>query len=108
MGLSPLDATIPAELGYWVNAWECPVHWVSYETAEFSKIAINMTLAAQVDNANRLADAADQAGADWGRIRTILQHDKRIGPHSYLTPGRWQDSKHLLRDYVTLKEIEDA
>jgi hypothetical protein len=33
-------------------------------------------------------------------------YDKRIG--TYTTPGRWQDSIHLLRDYVTLKEIEDA
>lgn len=94
-----------AYLERWATAFDCPVIWCSYEEAEFSKIAINMTLASQVDNANRLSEAARKVGADWKTIQTILKHDKRIGPHSYLEPGRWQDSQHLLRDYVTLQEI---
>lgn len=96
---------LPAPYLSFLRAFNCPIHQVSYETAEFSKIAINMTLAAQVDNTNRLAAAAEKCGADWDGVKTILQHDKRIGPHSYLTPGRWQDSQHLLRDYVTLQEL---
>jgi UDPglucose 6-dehydrogenase len=67
-----------------------------------------MTLASQVDNTNRLASAAKKCGADWESIVTILKHDKRIGPHSYLTPGDWRASKHLMRDYYTLEEIEDG
>lgn len=81
------------------------VHVVSYEDAEFSKIAINMFLAAQVDTTNRLAAAAAKVGARWEKIAEVLRSDKRIGPHAYLTPGRWQDSSHLLRDYHTLEEI---
>jgi UDPglucose 6-dehydrogenase len=78
---------------------------MSYEEAEFAKIAINMTLASQVDNANRLSEAARKVGARWSAVVEALKLDKRIGEHSYLTPGRWQDSRHLLRDHVTLQGI---
>jgi UDPglucose 6-dehydrogenase len=78
---------------------------MSYEEAEFSKIAINMFLAAQVDTTNKLAAAASKVGASWEPIADALRADKRIGPHAYLTPGRWQDSSHLLRDWRTLEEI---
>lgn len=78
---------------------------MSYEEAEFSKIAINMFLAAQVDATNRLSAAAAKVGARWPAIVDVLQCDRRIGPHAYLEPGRWQDSAHLLRDSVTLEAI---
>lgn len=98
---------LPESYMTYLNAFKCPIFCITWEEAEFSKVAINMTLAAQVDNTNRLAVAAKKVGANWDVISKILVNDKRIGPHSYLTPGRWQDSKHLLRDYVTLKEIEN-
>ena len=97
---------LPTAYRTYLEAFRCPVHIVTYEDAEFSKIAVNMTLAAQVDNTNRLENAAKKVGADWWHVADILRLDSRIGPHSYLTPGRWQDSKHLLRDHVTLKSIE--
>ena len=78
---------------------------MSYEDAEFSKIAINMFLASQVDTTNRLAIAAARVGAKWQNVCDALRCDKRIGQHAYLTPGRWQDSSHLLRDSVTLEDI---
>ena len=87
-------------------AFHCPILRMSWEDAEFSKIAVNMTLASQVENTNRLAKAAGKVGADWTQVKKALGYDKRIGAQSYLTPGRWEDSLHLLRDSVTLKEIE--
>jgi UDPglucose 6-dehydrogenase len=90
----------------YLDAFQCPIFKTTYETAEFSKIAINMYLASQVDTTNRLEAAAKKVGADWDALRLAIGHDSRIG--KYLAPGRWQDSIHLLRDYVTLKEIEDA
>jgi UDPglucose 6-dehydrogenase len=54
---------------------------------------------------NKLAAAAEKVGARWEPIAKVLATDKRIGPHAYLTPGRWQDSSHLLRDHYTLEEI---
>ena len=97
---------LPAAYRIYLTAFNCPVLLMSYEEAEFSKIAINMWLAAQVDTTNRLADAAEKVGAKWERIAEAMRLDPRIGKDSYLTPGRWQDSLHLLRDSVTLDEIE--
>ena len=94
---------VPIPYRVYLNIFQCPIQWVELETAEFSKIAINMSLAAQVDSANRLSLAADKAGADWNDIQLILKHDHRIG--TYTKPGRWQDSLHLLRDWYTLEEI---
>ena len=82
-----------------------PVIRCTWEEAEFSKIAVNMTLASQVENTNRLASAAKAIGADWRRVAEVLSHDKRIGPYSYLEPGDWKKSQHLLRDYYTLNQI---
>lgn len=95
----------PASYNYYLQAFPCQKIYTDYESAEFSKIAINMTLAAQVENTNRLSAAAALCGADWGAVSKALAYDKRIGMESYLTPGRWQDSKHLLRDHYTLEKI---
>jgi UDPglucose 6-dehydrogenase len=102
------DGAVPVPPAYadYLAAWQCPVLLMSWEEAEFAKIAINMTLAAQVDNTNRLAQAAEKAGARWEVIAEVLRHDARIGRHAYLTPGCWQDSPHLKRDAVTLEELE--
>lgn len=97
---------LPAAYRTYLTAFNCPVLLMSYEEAEFSKIAINMWLAAQVDTTNRLAAAAAKVGAKWERIAEAMRLDPRICKDAYLTPGRWQDSLHLLRDHVTLGEIE--
>lgn len=89
---------LPKALAIYCEAFACPVLKMSYEEAEFSKIAINLFLAAQVDATNRLSKAAAKIGADWKTVSQTLKNDRRIGPHAYLEPGRWQDSLHLLRD----------
>ena len=100
------DATIGTHYANYLAVFQCPILRMTWEEAEFSKIAVNMTLAAQVDNANRLAAAAERVGARWEAVSEALKHDSRIGTRSYLKPGRWQDSRHLLRDAVTLKTLE--
>lgn len=87
-------------------AFHCPIIRMSWEEAEMSKIAVNMMLAAQVDFTNRLSKACAKVGADWKNVAKALHHDKRIGHEAYLIPGKWQHSRHLLRDFVTLEAIE--
>ena len=102
----PHEYVLPVEFMHYMYAHgDVRVLVMSYEEAEFAKIAINMMLAAQVDATNRLSAAAVKVGAKWERVAQALQCDSRIGPHAYLTPGRWQDSRHLLRDHVTLEAI---
>jgi len=100
-----LNCPAPPEYLNYLNAFDCPVQWMTWEEAEFSKIAINMTLISQVKNTNKLAKYIEgKPFMRWEQIKRVLQHDKRIGPHSYLDPGKWQDSRHLLRDWVTFNE----
>lgn len=99
-------APLPAAYAEYLRAFACPILLMSWEEAEFAKVAINATLAAQVENTNRLAAAAERVGARWEAIAEVLRHDRRIGPHAYLAPGRWQDSAHLVRDARTLRAIE--
>lgn len=101
----PNEYVLPVAFMEYLYKHEARVLIMSYEEAEFAKIAINMMLAAQVDATNRLASAAAKVGAKWERVAETLRCDSRIGPHAYLTPGRWQDSRHLLRDHVTLEEL---
>ena len=108
IGCADPQAPLPIALLDYLVIFNCPVFQLTYEEAEFSKIAINMTLASQVDNTNRLSRAAAKIGANWANIVPVLRHDKRIGKHSYLTPGDWRQSQHLLRDHVTLTEIENG
>ena len=89
----------------YLMAFECPILRMTWEDAEFAKIAINMFLASQVDTTNRLAAAAKKVGADWGQVARALKHDRRIGKYAYLKPGRWEDSTHLMRDAVTLNAL---
>lgn len=95
----------PAYAEY-LAAFECPILRMTWEEAEWTKIAVNMMLAAQVDYTNRLSALVEQSGARWAQVKRALHYDKRIGPECYLTPGRWQDSQHLLRDAVTLAAME--
>src|SRR3972149_2865770 len=80
--LDPL-APLPKAFRQYLLAFPAPILKMSYESAEFAKIAINLTLASQVENTNRLCKAALKCGADWEDIVEVLQHDKRIGVHSY-------------------------
>ena len=99
---------LPAAYIDYLQAFECPVLKMSYESAEFAKMAINAFLISQVETTNTLARLARKCGAKWEDVRDALQHDSRIGAEAYLTPGRWQDSIHLKRDFVTLCEIAGA
>jgi UDPglucose 6-dehydrogenase len=105
VGCKDPSEDLPESFKRYLRAFECPVFKMTYEEAEFSKIAINMTLASQVENANRLSEVAKKLGCEWDNIKTVLEHDKRIGKYSYLTPGDWRQSSHLLRDWVTLQTL---
>jgi len=101
-GCEDPNAPLPKALLSYLDSFPAPIFKMSYESCEFSKIAINMTLASQVENTNRLAKAAESFKAEWEDIAIVLAHDRRIGKDSYLNPGDWKQSPHLLRDWRTL------
>jgi UDP-glucose 6-dehydrogenase len=103
VGTTGLPHAVPKEYLDYLARFQCPIFWMKWEEAEFSKIAINITLVSQVENTNRLAEYAKKYELRWDVVKQALENDRRIGPYSYLEPGRWQDSKHLLRDWVTFE-----
>lgn len=105
VGCANPDKPLPEAYEKYLMAFSCPVLTMSYESAEFAKIAINAFLISQVETTNMLSRLAARCGADWNQVKRALQNDSRIGPNAYLEPGNWMDSKHLLRDYVTLFDI---
>ena len=105
IGMENRFGSFPLAYQDYLRAFDCPVLCMTFADAEFTKIAINMTLASQVDNTNRLWSAAAKCGADWGRVSNAMRLDSRIGKYSYLTPGDWKKSPHLMRDYVTFQSL---
>ena len=102
--MEPSDS-LPQVMQDYFAIFGAPVWKMTYEEAEFSKIAINAFLAAQVDCTNNLAAVGGFLGLDWHTIARVLKHDRRIGRWAYLEPGDWRQSKHLLRDMVWLESM---
>jgi UDPglucose 6-dehydrogenase len=100
----PLPPVYSAVLG----AFDCPILPMRYESAELAKIAINCCLVASVSVANTLADLSERIGADWHEIAPALRLDRRIGPHSYLTPGLGIAGGNLERDLATVLRLAEA
>lgn len=96
-----LEGHIPKILMTFLKVFNCPIISMSYESAEFAKIAINIYLASQVCTTNTLVEIAKKIGATWDDIIPALQTDKRIGKEAYLQPG-FGLSQHLMRDLETL------
>ena len=76
--------------------------WMSVESAEMTKHAINAFLATSVAFINEIAAVCEQVGADAGEVERGLKSDARIGPKAYLSPGGAFAGGTLARDVVYL------
>jgi UDPglucose 6-dehydrogenase len=63
------------------------VEWMSIESAEMTKHAINAFLAISVSFANEIASICEAVGADAKEVERGLKTEERIGPKAYLSPG---------------------
>ncbi len=61
--------------------------WMSVESAEMTKHALNAFLATSVVFANELAVLCERMKADAREVEAGLKSDIRIGPRAYLGPG---------------------
>jgi UDPglucose 6-dehydrogenase len=99
---------LPPALASYLQAFECPVLPMRYESAELCKISINMVLVAQVSCANTIAELCEKIGADYGEIVPALRLDRRIGAHAYISPGMGISGGNLERDLATFNALGDA
>jgi UDPglucose 6-dehydrogenase len=63
------------------------IEWMSIESAEMTKHAINAFFATSVAFANEIASICEAVGADAKEVERGLRSESRIGPRPYLSPG---------------------
>ncbi len=78
--------------------------WMSVESAEMTKHAINAFLATSVVFANEIASVCELVGADAKEVERGLKTEARIGPKAYLGPGAAFAGGTLARDIEFLKQ----
>ncbi len=81
------------------------VIWMSVESAEMTKHALNAFLALSVTFINELAVLCESVGADAKQVERGLKTDVRIGPKAYLGPGAAFAGGTLARDVEFLRAI---
>jgi len=81
------------------------IEWMSVESAEMTKHAINAFLATSVTFANEVAVICEATGADAKEVERGLKSESRIGPKAYLAPGAAFSGGTLARDVEFLKSV---
>lgn len=84
------------------------IEWMSVESAEMTKHAINAFLAVSVTFINELAVLCEQVGADAKQVERGLKTEPRIGPRAYLSPGGAFAGGTLARDVAFLTALGEA
>ena len=91
-----------------LESFDCPILRMEYESAELTKISINMFLAASVTVTNTIAELCERIDANWPDIAAALKLDRRIGPYAYLAPGLGIAGGNLERDLATFIRLAET
>ncbi len=108
LGCADPSAPLPPPLQHFLEAFGCPILPMRYESAELTKIAINLFLVSSVSTTNTIAELCERIGADWAEMAPALRLDRRIGPHAYLSPGLGVAGGNLERDLATFTRLASA
>jgi UDPglucose 6-dehydrogenase len=81
------------------------IEWMSVESAEMTKHAVNAFLATSVTFTNELAAICERVGADAREVERGLRSERRIGPHAYVSPGGAFGGGTLARDVNFLRAL---
>ena len=81
------------------------IEWMSVESAEMTKHALNAFLATSVTFINEIASICEQVGADAKEVERGLKSESRIGPKAYLGPGAAFAGGTLARDIAFLTKL---
>jgi UDPglucose 6-dehydrogenase len=84
------------------------IEWMSVESAEMTKHAVNAFLAMSVAFINELAGVCERVGADAKEVERGLKSEQRIGPRAHVAPGRAFAGGTLARDVQFLRELGRA
>jgi UDPglucose 6-dehydrogenase len=78
------------------------LEWMSVESAEMTKHAVNAFFATSVAFANEIASICESVGADAKEVERGLKTESRIGLRAYLSPGAAFAGGTLARDVASL------
>lgn len=78
------------------------IEWMSVESAEMTKHAINSFLAVSITFANEIASICELVGADAKEVERGLKTEARIGSKAYVSPGGPFAGGTLARDIAFL------
>lgn len=92
------EKDLPEVVQKFAELFNCTILEMSYESAELSKIAINILLSANITASNSLAELANYCGGNWRHIEQALRLDHRIGEFAYVSPGLGLGGTNLQRD----------
>jgi len=79
--------------------------WMSIESAEMTKHALNAFFALSVTFINEIASICERVGADAKEVEQGLKTETRIGPKAYLGPGAAFAGGTLARDIEFLTQL---
>lgn len=99
------DESIKAKLTELFAPFSNRIEWMSIESAEMTKHAINAFLATSVTFANELARLCEAVGANAKEVERGLKSEGRIGPKAYLSPGGAFAGGTLARDLRFLTQF---
>ncbi len=83
------------------------VIFMSVESAEMTKHAINAFLAMSVAFANEIAVVCEKVGANAFEVAAGLKSERRIGPEAYVSPGVAFSGGTLARDVAFVSELSE-
>lgn len=81
------------------------IEWMSVESAEMTKHAINSFLATSICFINEIAAVCERTGADAAEVERGLKTEQRIGPRAYLHAGAAYAGGTLARDIRFLRSL---
>ena len=81
------------------------IEWMSVESAEMTKHALNAFLATSIVFMNEIATLCEAVGADAKEVERGLKSESRIGPRAYLSPGAAFAGGTLARDVNFLSAL---
>jgi len=96
------DGADRERLGRLLGPVTAPIEWMSVESAEMTKHALNAFLATSVGFANEVARVCEAVGADAREVERALRSDGRIGRRAYLSPGAGFAGGTLAREVRSL------
>ncbi|HEY9731601.1 MAG TPA: nucleotide sugar dehydrogenase [Drouetiella sp.] len=79
--------------------------WMSIESAEMTKHALNAFFALSITFINEIASVCERVGADAKEVEQGLKTEARIGPRAYLGPGAAFAGGTLARDIEFLNQL---